>query len=281
MVPSADTLRLLDEFTRDSLKELRNECFWGLIVFTALVLIGVALEEADSFSFLRISPRGFIDAASRHRESWIKRTVTVGWILLVVGVAGEGVFEFLVPTTDGFLQEFDDVLLTDAQRHAAEADERASVNAKEAARLNKLAEDERTARVNIERQLEWRKLTHEQRDKIRAQLSPFPTARVEVQSIMGDGEGSEYAEELADALKPSWFVNVGAISVTGRLPEGLHIYSDTDNWRSVVLQKTLKAAGIDADIRPRKENRAIVKYATGGVEIELLVGLKPRAKSLR
>jgi hypothetical protein len=48
-----------------------------------------------------------------------------GWLLVVAGVLGEGVFEGAVSKADGLLQTFDDMLLADAQTQAAVAYERA------------------------------------------------------------------------------------------------------------------------------------------------------------
>ncbi|HLN00982.1 MAG TPA: hypothetical protein VK335_16960 [Bryobacteraceae bacterium] len=167
----------------------------------------------------------------------------------------------------------------EANRQAGEAKERAAAGEKEASRLNKSAEDERIARVNIQRQLEWRSITPEQRRKIKEQLVPaFPTALVQIMAIMGDGEGSEYAEQLADALSPGWAIHIGSISPSGgRLPEGLHIYAAPDNWRSGILQKTLEAAGIEADVRPLQDSPNGMRIGLTHVEIELHIGLRPRS----
>lgn len=188
MVPSADTLRLVDEFARSGLKESRNMCFWGLIAFTAMVVIGVALDEAETFSFLRLSPKGFIDTASRQRQSCIRRIATFGWILLVIGVAGEGIFEFLVSTADGFLQEFNSVLLADAQRRTAEANERAA--------------DAELRSKQLLAQMQPRDLSSTQQREIGNSLRRFTKhGQLVVLSFMGDAESFRLCDQIVAALR--------------------------------------------------------------------------------
>jgi hypothetical protein len=48
-------------------------------------------------------------------ERRIKRIGMVGWVLVVIGVMGEGIFEALQNRTEGQLQSFNNILLTDAR----------------------------------------------------------------------------------------------------------------------------------------------------------------------
>jgi hypothetical protein len=51
--------------------------------------------------------------------SWKKRIAKLGWLLIVVGVLGEGIYEYSPSIADGVLEEFNDIVLTDAQKEAA------------------------------------------------------------------------------------------------------------------------------------------------------------------
>ena len=110
-----------------------------------------------------------------------------------------------------------------AEQQASQAIERAAANEREAARLNKLAEDEGVARANIESLIQWRTLTEEQKDKIRGSLptSFVGTKIAAVTSVMGDGEGAQYAADLVDALrKCAWVVDDPVSGMFGgALPE--------------------------------------------------------------
>ena len=56
----------------------------------------------------------------------VKLVVSLGWLLIVVGVAGEFVADSFVSKADGFVQKFDEILLADAQKKTGVASERAA-----------------------------------------------------------------------------------------------------------------------------------------------------------
>jgi hypothetical protein len=57
----------------------------------------------------------------------VKKIGFWGWLLIVLGVAGEGIFETLQNRAEGELQTFNQILLTDAQRRAGSAKDSAEV----------------------------------------------------------------------------------------------------------------------------------------------------------
>lgn len=78
----------------------------------------------------------------------------------------------------------------------AKANERAAHAVSEAARFNEIAERERLARVKLEAQLAPRRLTEEQRSKLRAELTNQPRGPLQFASTAGDAEARLFAEEL-------------------------------------------------------------------------------------
>jgi cation transporter-like permease len=83
----------LDEMVRKDLEAFRAVLFWCLVAATVAVVVGVILEEAQEWmptveKILRLDP------IVEYR--WAKKLVNLGWILIVVGVAGEGIFEVYV-----------------------------------------------------------------------------------------------------------------------------------------------------------------------------------------
>ena len=87
-----------------------------------------------------------------------------------------------------------------AKERASKADERAAVNEKEAARLGKLAEDERLARVMIEEKLAPRRLTVEQIRAIATKLRKFSGQRLNFFATSGDSEVIGISGDIFKAL---------------------------------------------------------------------------------
>jgi hypothetical protein len=94
----------LDELVRIDLQRLRDSYFWWLIVCTAVVAVGVVLEEAEYIFHFLVKPRLDISTGMYvppyRRVAALKWVTKLGWILIVVGVVGEGVFESLVSRAD-------------------------------------------------------------------------------------------------------------------------------------------------------------------------------------
>jgi hypothetical protein len=125
--PAEEAIRQLDAAIRSDLVAYRDLYFWGLIVFTAIVVIGLILEGVEFLPHpkpLLDARRGIISPRFRLIR-WMKRAEHIGWFVVVAGVAGEGVFEGLGSVADGQLQTFDAALMTDTQNNTALANERA------------------------------------------------------------------------------------------------------------------------------------------------------------
>ena len=216
-VPMPDVLKGVDDLIRSNLEEFRQQWFVSLLIATGLVAIGLLLEAPEIWHETVKAVRKLLHSCAPETEAhpWTKLAGTLGWLLIVIGVTGEFVFDGVVSRADGFVQKFDEILLADAQHKSAGAYERAArteleaaqenqraanalraaeaarreatgfqlriavaneraANAeKEAARLGKMAEDEKLARVKIEQRLAPRTLNSEQQERIRTKLSPF------------------------------------------------------------------------------------------------------------
>jgi hypothetical protein len=82
----------------------------------------------------------------QHTPNWVKLIAFVGWMFIVAGVAGEFVADSFVSRADGYVQTFDEILLSETQsrtalanEHASAAYERATQTEREAAQENKRA----------------------------------------------------------------------------------------------------------------------------------------------
>jgi hypothetical protein len=182
--------RGIDELIRNDLQSIRALQFAWLIAATGVVLIGVCLEGPEA-----ILPRPM---------DWAKRLGRIGWLLIVLGLAGEGAFEVRVSKTDATLGDFEDILMVAtqndaenaralsaaAQKRASEADERASINQREAARLRERSEAEKLERLKLETFVSPRILTIDQQQRIATALNTLGSRTVVVSSYGQDEEGS-------------------------------------------------------------------------------------------
>lgn len=136
----------LDLAKMADLKKLRDWYFDCLLVCTGLVGIGLLMEAPEIWHDVREA----IGRKSRELKYWlapsidrkeyptpsarVKVLAAVGWVLIVLGVMGEGVSEGFVHKYDTALSTLNDTLIAETQREA-------SANEKEAAQLRLKAEE--------------------------------------------------------------------------------------------------------------------------------------------
>jgi hypothetical protein len=188
-----DVLTGIDDLIRGDFESFRNACFNWLLISTGVVVLGLLfelpeiwLESINAVSVLRHSPE-------RHIPAWIKLVVSVGWLLIVVGVAGEFVADSFVSKADGFPQKFDEILLADAQKKAGAASERAARAFERAAQTEKeAAEDLKT--TNIARQK-----AEEARQKSEGFQAQIEKDEIEAARLRKDAEDERLARVKIEA----------------------------------------------------------------------------------
>jgi hypothetical protein len=241
--PLPKIIEALDAAIRVDLESIRYWYFVCLLVSTAVVFAGLVCEIGeiwhDVISFFRrkqieweynASPALF--RREREPSHRVKMWAAVGWLLIVIGVGGEGVFEGLVSWTDTTLQTFNNILLSETQQvsgaaneRASAAYERASENEKETAATLKQAEQERSdaakslevtkgyesqiaeanaraaqAELDLAKIKEWRKLTPKQQQEIGAVLSAYGTQNFAF-LVFGDPESLSFLGDINATLK--------------------------------------------------------------------------------
>jgi hypothetical protein len=193
----------------------------------------------------------------------------VGWVLVAVGVAGEGIAEGFVSNADGLVQTFNGILLADAQKETALALERAAQAEATArgfeaqiAESRKEAEAEHLARVKIEAGVAWRHLTDIQKKNIGSALVLGGFSK-RIVNIVYDGgiESSMFASDIAEALRagqvmvsnPGGMISMQAVGVFGqpitRESTGVFVRSTNDpESRSFAdeIIRELTSRGFDA-----------------------------------
>jgi hypothetical protein len=135
----------IDNRIRDGFQKDSHTFFIWVLLSAFMVAIGVVLEGPEIV--FELWPKRFrcfkLDSKERHKkfERWIKMIGWIGWIMVAFGVLGEGIFEGLQNRSEGQLQTFNDILLTDARSKLQSAAESA-ISAESAARVaNGVAED--------------------------------------------------------------------------------------------------------------------------------------------
>ena len=249
----------LDDLVRSDFELFRNIWFTRLLISTAVVALGLLFElpeicheSVDAIRALRHKPR------MPEIASWMKLLVSIGWLLIVVGVTGEFVADSFVSKADGIVQIFDESLIADALRQtelakirAGGAYERAAQTEKEAAQLRKDAETEHLARIKIEAAVGWRSLDENQKRGIGEALVGFRSkAGASMWYNSSSTEAEMFAEDIAEALR------FGHITTTA--PGGFMQMRESGKWnepikpvattgsekrRSVMISRAEESAG--------------------------------------
>lgn len=198
-------VQALDAAIRQDLQNCRDSYFSWLLISTAVVAIGVAMEGPELvYETIRIFRHKCLGQRSRPVPDWVTLIALLGWGFVVLGVAGEGVAEGLVSRADATLQSFNDILLGGAIREAGAA----RVSAESAAVASSIAQkkvrevaieaDALTARIgsaskhlgDLEQDMlaqgpRWRLLHNGEAAFVKA-LEPFAGQRVTVVTCAND-----------------------------------------------------------------------------------------------
>jgi hypothetical protein len=264
----------LDLAKMADLKNLRDRYFDCLLVCTGLVGIGLLMEAPE----LWYDVREAIGRKSRELKYWltpsidreeypippprVKVLAAVGWVLIVLGVMGEGVSEGFVHKYDTALSSLNDAIIAETQKEAGFALERASANELEAERLR--------------RQLAPRTLDDASRRAIGKELSKFAPRfsgrKIEVMSYVADAEGIVFSLEVADIItKASIEVDpvIGRVEPVGLVDMGLKI---TDPSGDKEFMRSLAAS-----IHSHLDTEINVEWNPKYTGVMVLVGVKPVA----
>jgi hypothetical protein len=288
-----DFIRGLDELVRTDLQKLRDSYFYWLLISTGVVILGVLLEgpelvwEVREVSRQRILPQNTelpSPIPERRTPAWIISISLAGWLLVSLGVAGEGIFEGYVSAADGLLQTFNNTLLSDTSDRASNAEitakafesQIADANAR-AAVAAQTAEAEKLARVKLEKQIQPRTINQSDRERLGEELRKFASAlkgrKVKMASQIGDAEGMLFSLEILDILTRAGIsvedAGLGRVETVGGVDMGANItgpLADKEFIRSLAQE-----LATHAHTAVKGEWKATVS------DIRILVGAKPIA----
>ena len=222
MYVPADGVRHLDDLIRTDLQNLRDSYFFWLLMSSLAVALGVILEGPElayeTAAVIRPSRNG-----KRKKPLWITWVALVGWLFVVIGVAGEGVAEALVSKADGLIQTFNDIVLAAAERESAVAELRAGQAEQRAAEANakadgfrlqisvsqeqavKAEKESAQARLDLEKFKAPRTLTPKQRENLIAAIQRFSGQKFSLQ-VTDNPESLKFMQLLREALLSAGWV---------------------------------------------------------------------------
>jgi hypothetical protein len=225
------------ELTRDHLKSLRDSNFHWLLGCTFAVGVGLLLELPEivhdmceiygrKSRELKYWLTPSIDRKEYPRRDWVKKWSALGWVLIVVGVMGEGWFEAQVSKYDSALSNLTDTVVAEAQKESANAEATAKgFDAKIAESDAKAKSAEATARgfeaqiadanaraaeaeretARLTRKLADRVLSPEQQKRIKAKVALFPGVPYEL-AVSDVPETTRLAESVTHILDSAGWV---------------------------------------------------------------------------
>ena|ERR1700675_2762893 len=168
----------------------------------------------------------------------------------------------------------------EADNKRAEADARIAEAQRGAAEANRATEDERLARVELQKLVAWRTITPEQQKQIGARLKGrFPGVRIAFTVNAGDPEGLAFGTQIAaTALEAGWnIVTFAPITHLGGFETGVKITTTGDAitlHASDALTHELNVLGFDAVRSPQIDPRDTDPLK--GPLLYVFVGLRPQ-----
>jgi hypothetical protein len=249
-------VKALDDLVRSEFESFRNIWFNRLLISTAVVAVGLLFELPEIWhdSIRAIRDLRHSSTPTPEVSARIKLLISVGWLLIVVGVIGEFVADSFVSKADGIVQTFDETLITDAQRKTGLASERAASAFERAAQTEQEASQENERAAMAEQQAQ------QENERAAKALDAAETARKEAEGfqlqIAQANERAANAEErtkkaeleLARIRTPRSLTNVPELIASLEPFKGteytLNVFMDDESMQfAKVVGGALEAAG--------------------------------------
>ncbi|MGB8063351.1 MAG: hypothetical protein WCF26_15770 [Candidatus Sulfotelmatobacter sp.] len=108
---------------RSDIEQVRSCFFHLLLACSVIVAVGVVVEGIEH---LLSTGKPFVDTETGIFDAtplinWHKKLERLGWLLVILGVVGEGIFEAATTSADNILQDFNNTLLAIATDEAGSA----------------------------------------------------------------------------------------------------------------------------------------------------------------
>jgi hypothetical protein len=219
--------------------------------------------------------------------SWMYPMAALGLLLVVGGIVSETVFEVLVSNTDAAIRSHESDVISAAEAKADVADQKAAAAVERASALDNQtqglktevaqadarAEDEKLARIKLEKQIQPRTVPDE--ISLGKKLNKFALAmkgrKVKIESQTSDAEGMLFALEIDDLLQNSGIevdeTGMGRMMPVGMVVVGVKVSGRSDDEE---LIRTL-VYGLRSPNNPGVEG----DWKPANTEFVILVGSKP------
>jgi len=279
MLVDPEVLRQIDNAIRSDLQSWRDVSFHLLVWSSVLVAIGVALEGPEVVHDLCNVWR----TAKPEASARIKVIGVIGWILVVVGVAGEGIFEESFSISDGQIQTFDEILISEAQRNALLAD---AANIQLGIELAK----QETRAANAEKELAlvnekiggW-KLDKAARKRFAEQIKKFPGTPFDFAVNPVEAPFMEGLDALLTSPSVGWVRlppksdnTLMAILIDGKasiiLSSGIVLEVDQDQVASLKPALTALGTALHEELSLKKVALHLVPPGSWGRRIHIIIG---------
>ena len=260
-----------------------------LTFWTSLVVLGLLYEYGYSlFGFNK--SRAF---------RWVVRLSHLGAILVTVGVAGELYVEVVASDAQWSLRTFSNDRVSKAENTVATAQrdaETAKTTAKgfesqiaaanaRAAEANLRTEEERHARVRLERSFAWRHVSRKQQDSIRRAVAALHLSAESLSvsfTDAADPEAIQFAVELVAGLRLPNGPSIGPFPRYW-FPPRFGLWIDTfnpydslaDSLRSILESNGIPVTGIRSQIGDYLSRSQAEQVTAGRHSLELFVGFRP------
>jgi len=215
---------------------------WAAVVSALVLTIGAVLEYRQQLKLLALlSTKWLLRKAAPFEVCALRKLLlhALGPILVVVGIAGEVIFEGRTFILENRQERESQVTISSLKDRTSTSEAKTAQLQRDAAQLIKDAEDERLARVKIEASVAWRELSAAQERELCNVLSPYSgTGKLALGFVShesSDREAGNFAIEIAKALRcGNWNTDVlqqgseFSVNAWSQLPSGV-IVSSTPN----------------------------------------------------
>jgi hypothetical protein len=217
-----------------SLKAALHGWEWFGYVSTAIVFLGCVGEFVAEFTSI---------FKSKEAQSKLAR---LSLIVLIFGIAGELLSAVRTSQLSGQLISNIEERAGDAEQKAGEANERASLDEKEAAQLRLEAEQEKLARLGLEKYVAARTVDGKQTTLLIERLTPLKGKRLICSILLTEGEAAGFGSVICSIMKLAGLsVEDQPVLVFGGIQAGLSITAGPNRTRDAhTLFEALKDAGL-------------------------------------
>lgn len=284
----------LENATRDDMLQLSQEFFRCVLYSAGAVAFGCILEGPEILHELFPRLTSWFTWQSNERlhrfERRIKKIAAVGWLLICLGVLGEGVFELLQNKAESQLQTFNDILLKDARLTAIDAQNRAATTESENLQLSieLQREEQNTARAVEEAALVndklggW-KLDGAAKKRVTARLMKFSGTPFDLAVNPVEAPFMEELDALLTSPSVGWVrlppkadSTLMAILIDGKatiiLSSGIVLEVDQDQVDSLKPALTALGTAFHEELALKNVTLHLVPAGSWGKRIHIIIG---------